>query len=116
MRHSPYALLPNFATLKCRIDKIEAPQESKNGNMYLVVWLSQNKFFKDEKTTHYFKIILFNDDALQGATKLEEGMYVRVSGELKGSNVTNNDTVFNKIEFKVNDIEPLSPKKDDANE
>lgn len=116
MKHSPYNLSSNFFTLKCRVEKIEELKESQKGTLYLVVWLSQSKYFKEEKTVYNFKGVLFNEAASEGGFKLEEGMWVRVSGELKGSNTVNNDMTFNNIELKINDIEPLTSKKETPSE
>lgn len=113
LKHTPYTLSSNYFTLKAKVEKIEQLSESKKGTTYLAVWLTQNKYYKEEQTAHSFKVILFNQGALEADTQLEEGMWVRVSGELRGVNTTGeNGTVFNRIDLRVTEVEPLGGKKD----
>lgn len=113
MKHKPYTLSSNYFTLKAKVEKIEKLSESKNGTTYLAVWLTQIKYYKEEQTALSFKVILFNQGALEADTQLEQGMWVRVSGELRGVNTTGeNGAVFNRIDLRVTEVEPLGGKKE----
>ena len=111
MKNSPYNLKKNYFTLACKIEKIEEAKQSQSGNYYVIIWLSQDKYYKEEKTTHNFKVALFNEAATDAVSTIEEDMWVRVTGSLKGTNKdADNGAVFNDISLSVQSIEPLSVK------
>lgn len=109
--HNPYNLEANFFTLKCRILEKESLQESKTGTMYLVLWLSQDEYFKGEKTEHVFKSVLFNDKAHEVNNEMFVGDWVRISGKLIGKVRAVDGNKYSDLEIRVREIERLGTRK-----
>ena len=105
--NGPYSLSNNYVTLKCKVEKMEEIKESQSGHVYMVIWTSQKKYFKNEPSTYDFKFVVFNELAHKCNLDISVGDYIRASGELKGSNNHKEDAVFNNLEFRVSEISKL---------
>jgi|6_EtaG_2_1085325.scaffolds.fasta_scaffold04350_4 hypothetical protein len=101
MNEGPLIKKPNYYYLKGEVSKIEELKESKGEKktLYLGIWIIQYGF--KDNAPDYFKITVFNDEAVRLDKELEVGSVIGFEGYLKGEVKHGENGDFNNISIKM---------------